>query len=108
MPEYHNVFFDPKTGKAAVFVPVSGDKQSWEMREFKEISAELTEKIKAHIQPNSGPYWNLAMQKKDSDTANAIPQIISMKWDTPEVLEQNQGVLSQVQQNQGFLDLVNV
>lgn len=109
MPEYHNVFFDPESGKAIVFVPVSGKEKSWEPRDFSTVSAELTKKMRDCIHPRTGPYFNIVCQAKDSETANAIIRIADhTNWNTPEVLEQNQTVLSKVQNNRGFSELVEI
>jgi Zinc finger, C2H2 type len=104
MPEFHNVFYDPEKGKAIVFAPVSDNEQSWQMREFQEVSDELTRKIKEHIRPGAGPYFDLAAQAKDYETSNNIVQIGNRKWD--DVTEQNQDVLAKVSKNKGFIELV--
>jgi Zinc finger, C2H2 type len=109
IPEFHNVFFDPEKGKAIVFTPISDSEQSWQMRNFAEVSAELTQKIKDHVRPGAGPYFDQAMQAKDSETSNSIIRIVGeIDWTSPEVLEQNMGVLTKIQQNQEFMELVDV
>ena len=107
MPEYHNVFFDTESGNAIVFVQVSGNEKSWEPRDFNTVSTELTQKIKEHVMPGRGPYFDIASQAKDYDTGNAIIRIARhVDWNTPEVLVQNQEALSKIQHNTGFNELV--
>jgi Zinc finger, C2H2 type len=109
MPEYHNVFFDPVRGKALVFVPIAGGKQSWQMKDIREVSATLADKFMEHVRPGAGPYFDQAMQAKDSETSNGIIRIVSnTKWNTEDIIEQNQGVLTNVSKNKGFLDLVEL
>jgi hypothetical protein len=109
MPEYHNVFYDPERNKAIVFAPSSDNTTTWQMREFAEVSAALTEKIKEHIRPGNGPYFDEASKNKDYDTANNIIKIgQEIDWYTPSVNEQNQIALAQVTKNKEFMQQVNV
>ena len=107
MPEYHNVFFDKNRGKAIVFGPISDEKQSWQAKDIKEISDQLTDKIQKHMDPREGPYFNLAMQSKDSNASNNIIKIAHhVDWKTPEILEQNKESLSKLAKNRQFVELV--
>jgi hypothetical protein len=106
-PEYHNVFYDPERQQAIVYAPISDTEFSWQSRDFSEVSANLTEKIKQHINPSTGPYFNLAMKEKDTDTANKIIRIAQEEqYNDPASLEQTQGVLAQVSKNKEFMELV--
>ena len=107
-PEFHNVFYDPEREKAIVFAPdASGDNLTWRPAEFGKVSDELTKKIKEHIKPGSGPYFDLVMQNKDSETANKIISIAhELKYNTPEVLKGSKTVLTKVTKNKGFLEQV--
>jgi hypothetical protein len=108
-PEYHNVFYDPERQKAIVFAPISDTEMSWTAQDFSEISKRITEKIKEHIRPGAGPYFDDAMKLKDTETANKIIQIANeVKYDSPEALEEQKGSLTQVTKNQGFLEQVTV
>jgi uncharacterized phage infection (PIP) family protein YhgE len=107
-PEFHNVFYDPVREKALVFAPISDTEVTWQMRELGEVSAAITQKIKEHMQPTNGPYFNHSMGEKDSDTANAIIQIANADWGTPEVLEGTKIALTKVTENEGFLEQVSV
>tara|TARA_B110000014_G_C20081924_1_gene565463 strand:- start:713 stop:1468 length:756 start_codon:yes stop_codon:yes gene_type:complete len=58
-PEYHNVFYDPKRQKAIVFTPTApGGKEKWHAREMREVSRAITDKLKKHMHPLNGPYYN--------------------------------------------------
>jgi hypothetical protein len=108
-PEFHNVFYDPERGKAIVFAPISETEMSWQMRAIEDVSATITDKIREHIRPGNGPYFDTAMQSKDTETANNIIRIAQeVNWKTPEVLDQNKGVLTQVAKNKDFMELVRV
>jgi DNA-directed RNA polymerase subunit RPC12/RpoP len=108
-PEFHNVFYDPKQEKAIVFAPISETEMSWQPRDFSEVSANLTKKIKEHIRPGAGPYFDQAMQAKDSETSNKIINIVNaIDWDTNDVLEKTKGSLSKVSQNKEFMELVEI
>ena len=107
-PEFHNVFFDPELGKAIVFAPISDTEMSWQSRDFAEVSADITEKIKEHIRPGNMPYFDTAMQDRDSDTANNIINIRDKKWNGHSDLIKNKESLSIVTENKEFLKLVNV
>ena len=48
----------------------------------------------------------MAMQGKDTQTANAIPIILDKKWDDGSVIEQNQNSLTSLSKNKEFLKLV--
>lgn len=108
-PEYHNVFYDPKRNKAVVFVPISENEKSWQTRELREVSADMTQKIKEHVMPGNGPYFDIAGRSRDSDTGNAIIRIARhTNWNTPEVLEQTQEVLTKVTKNKSFVELAGI
>ena len=106
-PEFHNVFYDPKKEKAIVFAPISATEMSWQVREFREVSDNIAEKIKDHIRPGSGPYFDMAAREKDYETSNRIIHMVNeAKWDSPEVLDQNKESLAKVTKNKEFRDLV--
>ncbi len=109
IPEFHNVVFDSESKNAIVFAQVSSNKKSWEQRDFLTVSKELTKKIQKCMHPLNGPYFNHVLQENDSDTANPIIRIADQTdWDKPEVHEQNKGVLSKIQHNKGFAELLNM
>ena len=109
LPEFHNVFYDPEHGKAIVFTPISDNEQSWKMRDFAEVSAELTAKIKEYVRPGLGPYFDMAMKVRDTETGNAIIRIVNeVDWNTDEFLGKNMEVLMEVKKNNGFLELVDI
>ena len=108
MPEYHNVFYDSQKEKAIVFTKISDSEQSWRMRDIRDVSEVLTNKIKEHIKPGTGPYFDMAMKTKDYDIANNISQIRDNKWDDDEVIDKNKGVLTKVKNNNGFSELIDV
>jgi hypothetical protein len=105
LPEYHNVFYDPDRKKAIVYTPISDTEFSWQSRDFNVVSAEITEKIKDHIRPGSGPYFDMATKEKDYETANKIPEIMGIRLDnvTEEFIQE---VLQQVTKNKQFVELV--
>ena len=87
-PEFHNVFYDPQREKAIVFAQISDTEMSWQARDFQEVSTDLTEKIKEHIRPGSGPYFDQAARVKDYDTSNKIIQIVdTSNWSAEEIKE---------------------
>ena len=108
LPEFHNVFYDPGREKAMVFAPISDSEMSWQAHDLKDISNQLTRKIKEHIRPGNGPYFDMAMQNKDSKTGNNIAQIIDKKWDSEEVLSLTKDSLTKVTKNKGFQDIVEI
>ena len=109
IPEYHNVFYDPKREKAIVFAPISDNEKSWKIRDFKEVSDELTQKIREYIRPGASHYFDTASQAKDYDTSNSISKIAyQTNWATDEIIEKNQNVLTKVSKNKSFLELVDV
>ena len=108
LPEYHNVFYDSQKEKAIVFTKISDSEQSWRMRDIRDVSEVLTNKIKEHIKPGTGPYFDMAMKTKDYDIANNISQIRDNKWDDDEVIDKNKGVLTKVKNNNGFSELIDV
>ena len=108
-PEYHNVFYDPKREKAIVFAPISETEMSWQMRNIKDVSAHITKKIKEHIRPGAGPYFDIAMKARDTETSNNIINIVStVDWMSDEAIDKNKGSLTKVSKNKDFLDLVKV
>ena len=106
IPEYHNVFFDKEKGKAIVYGPVSDNERSWQSKNIKEISDQLTDKIQHHMHPTVGPYFNHVMQYKDSETANKIISLANGNLKTEELLEKNKDVLTIVTKNDHFIELV--
>jgi Zinc finger, C2H2 type len=108
MPEFHNVFYDPVREKAIVFAPISDSENSWQMQDISEISHKLAEKIKEHIRPGAGPYFDMAAQEKDYDVSNGIINIINKNWGTDEVLDQTKDSLTKVTKNKGFQELVTI
>jgi Zinc finger, C2H2 type len=107
MPEYHNIFYDPVKEKAIVFAPISPSEKSWQEQDFREISSQLTQKIKEHVRPGTGPYFDQAMQAKDSETSNSIIRIVNnVDWERDEIIEKNKDSLTQVSKNKEFLKLV--
>lgn len=109
MPEYHNVFYDPQKEKAIVFTKISDSERSWSIRDIKDVSEALAGKIKEHIKPGSGPYFDMAAKAKDYDTSNSIIRIVNeVNWMDDEVIDKNKGVLTKVKNNTGFSELVDV
>ena len=109
LPEFHNVFYDPNREKAIVFAPISASEKSWQVQDFREVSAQLTKKIKEHVRPGAGPYFDQAMKVRDIETSNTIINIVNeVNWETEEILDKNRGSLSKVSKNKGFLELVTV
>jgi hypothetical protein len=109
MPEFHNVFYDPEREKAIVFAPSSDNTNTWQAHDFSDISAQLTEKIKEHIRPGNGPYFDMAMKDKDTETSNKIIMIANEeRYDTPEAVEQQKDSLTNVTKNKDFMSLVEV
>jgi Zinc finger, C2H2 type len=108
-PEFHNVFYDPEREKAIVFAPISETEMSWQTRDFKELSNALAAKIKDHIRPGAGPYFDIAMRDKDSETSNEIIKIVNQTdWGTDDVLEMNKESLTKVAKNKAFRDMVKI
>ena len=108
-PERHNVFYDPVRKKAIVLVPISETELSWQTRDFREVSDSLTDKIRDHVAPGNGPYFDLAMKDKDYDTSNNIINIAKhINWKTDESVEMNQNSLTTLTKNQSFMDQVQV
>ena len=106
-PEYHNVFYDPKREKAIVFAPISSTEMSWQVREFQEISDNITEKIKNHIRPGSGPYFDMAAQAKDYETSNRIIGIVNQNdWKTDDIDEMTKNSLTKITKNAEFMEMV--
>ena len=105
-PEFHNVFYDPKQEKALVFAPISETEMSWQTRDFNEISRNITNRIKNHIHPTVGSYYN---QANDNETRNNISKILyNEKWETPEILEENKISLSKLMESDEFKKMVNM
>lgn len=108
-PERHNIFYDPKRGKAIVFVPISETEMSWQMCEFNEAVSQLTKRIKDHMHPLNGPYYNLAAKEKDYDTANKISETVyNTNWMKPELLEKSKTSLTKLSKNKEFMNLVEI
>jgi hypothetical protein len=107
-PEHHNVFYDPEREKAIVFAPISETEMTWQMRDIEDVSDNITKKIKEHIRPGSGPYFDIAVQAKDTKTANNIPQILSIDFSTDEAIEKQKDSLSKVTKNKDFMNIVEV
>ena len=107
-PEFHNVFFDPIRKKVLVFRKNEENQLTWQFDDIEQVSRTLNDKVKDHIHPLNGPYFNKLTQAKDIDTANKIPQILCNNWDTPAVLEGTKESLSKVTENKGFLDQVSI
>ena len=106
-PEYHNVFYDPVRKKALVFRQNQDKQLTWEFEDIEHISKLLTNKIKDHIHPLNGPYFN-SLAKEDTETANKIPQILCTNWETPVIVESTKTSLSKVIKNEGFMEKVSV
>ena len=108
-PELHNVFYDPIRKKAIVFTRISDNEMSWQTRDFREVSDILTDKIKDHVAPGNGPYFDMAMKERDYDTSNNIINIAKhINWKTDEFVEMNQKSLSKLAKNNDFMDHVQV
>ena len=107
-PEFHNVFYDPVRKKALVFKQNKDQQLTWQFEDIEHVSKLLTEKIKDHIHPLNGPYFNSLSKAKDSDTANKIPQILCTNWQTPKIVEGTKESLSKITKNEGFMDQVSV
>lgn len=106
-PEFHNVFYDPVRKKALVFKQNQDQQLTWQFEDIEHVSKLLTDKIKDHIHPLNGPYFN-SLSKNDTDTANKIPQILCTNWQTPKTVEGTKSSLSKVAKNEGFMDQVSV
>ncbi len=107
-PEFHNVFFDPTRKKALVYGKRPDDKSTWLFGDIEHISKQITDKIKDHVHPLNGPYFNMLAQSKDIETANKIPQILCTNWNTPVVVEGAKESLTKVTKNEGFMDQVTI
>ena len=107
-PEYHNVFYDPVRGKALVFRQNQNKQLTWQFENIENISKLITSKIKDHIHPLNGPYFNSLTKEKDTDTANKIPQILCTNWETPIIVEETKESLSKVTKNKEFMNLVEI
>ena len=108
-PEYHNVFYDPERKKAIVLVRISDTEMSWQTRDFREVSDILTDRLRDHVAPGNGPYFDMAMKDKDYDTSNNIINIAKhINWKTDESVEMNQASLTTLAKNQSFMDQVRV
>ena len=107
-PEFHNVFFDPNRKKALVYGKRPDNKSTWLFGDIEQISRQITEKIKDHVHPLNGPYFNMLAQSKDIETANKIPQILCANWNTPKVVEETIESLTKVTKNEGFMDQVTI
>ena len=106
-PEFHNVFYDPVRKKVLVFKQNADNQLTWQFDDIDNVSKLLTNKIKDHIHPLNGPYFN-SLAKADVETANKIPQILCANWETPEVIEGTKECLTKVAKNKGFMDQVSV
>lgn len=108
-PELHNVFYDPVRKKAIVLVPISETELSWQTRDFREVSDFLTDKIRDHVAPGNGPYFDLAMKDKDYDTSNNIINIAKhINWKTDESVAMNQKSLCTLANDPNFMNQVKV
>jgi hypothetical protein len=107
-PENHNVFYDPERQKAIVFAPtMDGNQLTWQAREIGQVSKAITDKIKEHMRPGAGPYFD-KLSRTNTEAANKVIQISHMDWNTPEVLEGSKAALSKVTKNEGFMEQVKV
>lgn len=103
-PEYHNVFYDPERKKAIVLVPISDTEMSWQTRDFREVSDVITDRIRNHVAPGNGPYFDLAMKDRDYDTSNNIINIAKhINWKTDESVNMNQTSLSKLASDPNFV-----
>ena len=108
-PEFHNVFYDPVRKKAIVLAPISDTEMSWQTRDFREVSDILTDKIKDHVAPGNGPYFDLAMKDRDYDTSNNIINIAKhINWKSEEAIEMHKHSLGKLANSQSFMDQVRV
>lgn len=107
-PEFHNVFYDPVRKKALIFTQNQNNQLTWQFEDIERVSKQITDKIKDHIHPLNGPYFNSLSKMKDSETANKIPQILCTNWQTPVILEGTKESLSKVVQNEGFMNQVSI
>lgn len=108
-PEYHNIFYDPSRKKAIVFTRISDNEMSWQTRDFREVSDVLTDRIRDHVAPGNGPYFDLAMKDRDYDTSNNIINIAKhINWKTDEAIALNQQSLSKLASDPNFTKQVNV
>ena len=108
-PEFHNVFYDPEREKAIIFAPISKTEMSWQMGDIKEVSGKIINKIKNHIRPGSGPYFDIAMKERDAETSNNIIKIANhIDWMTNKSLEQSKKSLTKITKNEEFMKLVEI
>lgn len=103
MPEYHNVFYDKQNKVAIKFTAISADTKTWVKTDAKEISDQISNKIKNHMHPLNSPYYNLSVQDNDYETANRVIDISTSKVDT---LEENLESLSILTENHQFKKIV--
>lgn len=108
IPEYHNVFYDKELKFAIVYRPVSDDTKSWVKEDIKEVSDQLTDKIQNHMHPMQGPYFNIAMQEKDTDIANQIIKIANSPNLKVTTFEKNKEVLSKLGESEQFMKIIDM
>ena len=108
-PELHNVYYDPERKKAIVFTRISDNEMSWQTKDFREVSDLMTDRIKDHVSPGNGPYFDMAMKERDYDTSNNIINVAKhINWKTDESVEMNQTSLSKLAKNKDFMNKVKV
>lgn len=105
MPEYHNVFYDKQNKVAIKFTAVSADTKTWVKTDAKEVSEQITGKLKHYMHPLNSPYFNMAMKDRDIETANKVIDLSNPGEDT---FEENMEVLATLTKNQSFMDQVQV
>ena len=105
-PEYHNVFFDKNSKMAITYSALPNNVKTWIKKDPKEVSNELTERIQEYMHPTVGPYFNIAMQGKDSETANKIISISQKNMQTAETFEKIKESLSKLTNDSSFAKLV--
>ncbi len=108
-PEFHNILYDSKIKMAIVLVRISDTEFSWRVRDFREMSEMMTDRIREHIAPGNGPYFDLAMKVRDYDTSNNIINIARhIDWKTPEQVAMYQKSLSKLENDTNFRKHVKV
>ena len=108
-PDFHNVFYDPKNEKAIIFAPISKTEMSWQMTDIRDVSKNLAAKIREHIRPGSGPYFDMAMKERDTETSNNIIKIADhIDWTTDDMIETFKEPLMKITKNEEFMKMVEI
>ena len=105
IPEYHNVFYDKQNKVAIKFTAISAETKTWVKTDPKEVSDQITGKLKNYMHPLNSPYFNMAMKNRDTETANKVINLSNPGGDT---FDKNMEALAILPKNQSFMDQVKV